>query len=163
MEKLVLSAQLAVSAATAWISAQLGILYPVLGVLIAFMIIDYCTGMAASKVEAIDHPDDPAYGWSSAKGAKGIVKKVAYLCVIACAAGVDYVILRVAAEAGLQPQGKAYFALLAAIWYILNEALSIAENAGRMGAPVPEWLKKYIAVLKHQVDTSAGGEDKEES
>ena len=44
------------------------------------------------------------------------------------------------------------FSLLATAWYILNETLSITENAGRMGAPVPEWLVKYIAVLKDKID-----------
>ena len=39
------------------------------------------------------------------------------------------------------------------VWYLLNEALSITENAGRMGAPVPEWLSKYIAVLKNKIDS----------
>lgn len=43
------------------------------------MVIDYLSGMAASAVEALDHPDDKSYGWSSKKGAKGIAKKVAYL------------------------------------------------------------------------------------
>ena len=49
----------------------------------------------------------------------------------------------------------AMFGLLAAVWYILNEILSIIENAGRMGAPVPGWLKKYIAVLRNKIDTKA--------
>lgn len=33
------------------------------------------SGMAASAVEALDHPDDKSYGWSSKKGAKGIAKR----------------------------------------------------------------------------------------
>ena len=48
---------------------------------------------------------------------------------------------------------------MVAVWYILNELLSIIENAGRMGAYVPEWLMKYIAMLKGKID--AGQEDKE--
>ena len=46
-----------------------------LGVLLCLMVIDYLSGMAASAVEALDHPDDKSYGWSSRKGAKGIAKK----------------------------------------------------------------------------------------
>ena len=49
--------------------------------------------------------------------------------------------------------------LLVTSWYLVNEALSITENAGRMGAPVPEWLAKYIAVLKNKID---GQVDKKE-
>ena len=41
-----------------------------------------------------------------------------------------------------------------AVWYILNELLSIIENAGRMGANVPDWLCKYIAVLKDKIDST---------
>ena len=47
----------------------------------------------------------------------------------------------------------AFFGLLVTLWYILNELLSVIENAGRMGGPVPEWLRKYIAVLKDKIDS----------
>ena len=138
---------------TAWFSARLGILFPALVILMGMMVIDYISGMAASKYEALNHPGDSNYGWSSKKGAKGIIKKVGYLCVIAVAMVVDYIILKVAAEAGLQIGAKAFFGLLVVVWYLLNELLSIIENAGRMGAPVPEWLTKYIAVLKNKIDS----------
>ena len=58
------------------------------------MVIDYLSGMAASAVEALDHPDDKSYRWSSRKGAKGIAKKVAYLVVIAVAMVIDYIIIQ---------------------------------------------------------------------
>ena len=41
-------------------------------------------------------------------------------------------------------------------WFLLNEMLSIIENAGRMGVPIPEWLGKYIAVLKTRIDDKGG-------
>lgn len=50
--------------------------------------------------------------------------------------------------------------LLVAVWYLLNELLSIIENAGRMGGPVPEWLRKYIAVLKDKIDSDYDPGDK---
>lgn len=144
--------QAAASAVLAWISARLGILFPVLIILTGMMVVDYITGMLASKCEALDHPKDPAYGWSSKKGLKGILKKVGYLCVIAVAMVVDYIILHVAVALGVPITAKAFFGLLVAVWYILNELLSIIENAGRMGAPIPEWLKKYIAALKNKIE-----------
>lgn len=149
----VIAVQGAVAAVGAWLSNRLGILYPVLCVLMAMMMVDYITGMLASKSEAIDHPDDPEYGWSSKKGAKGIIKKVGYLCVIAAAMVVDYVIATVSGQIGFSMPASAFFGLLVAVWYLLNELLSIIENAGRMGAAVPEWLLKYIAVLKDKIDT----------
>ncbi len=157
--------QLITSGVIAWIAAKLGILFPVLMTLMALMVIDYITGMMASKVEAVEHPSDPAYGWSSKKGAVGIAKKVGYLCVIAVAMVLDYTVLNVATTLGITiPNIKAFFGLMTAIWYIMNEALSITENAGRIGAPVPAWLTKYIAVLKDKIDDKAEdvtGNDKE--
>ena len=149
--------QAGATALLAWMSAKLGLLLPVICILAGAMILDYITGMLASKYEALEHPDDPKYGWSSRRGAEGIIKKVGYLCVIAVAMIIDYIILHVAAEAGIQISLKAFFGLLVAVWYVLNELLSIIENAGRMGAPVPEWLLKYVAVLKNKIDAQGGG------
>lgn len=144
----------ALAAAGAYLSGKLGILFPVLSMLAAMMVVDYITGMLASKTEAIDHPNDSSYGWSSKKGAKGIIKKVGYLCVIAVAMVVDYVIVMVSGTLGFMVPVNAFFGLLVAVWYLLNELLSITENAGRMGAAVPEWLLKYIAVLKDKIDST---------
>ena len=155
MRAMYMTIQAAAAAIIAWLSARLGILLPVLCVLLTAMVLDYITGMLASKREALEHPDDPAYGWSSRRGAEGIIKKVGYLCIIAAAMIVDYIILSVAAQAGIEIALKAFFGLLVAVWYILNELLSIIENAGRMGAPVPDWLAKYVAVLKNKIDAQA--------
>ncbi len=145
-------AQGAVAAVGALLSDRLGILYPVLCALIAVMVIDYITGMAASKAEAIDHPDDPNYGWSSKKGAKGILKKFGYACVITAAVLVDYIISLTSQRLGFNMPANIFFGLLVSIWYFLNEILSIIENAGRMGADVPKWLCDYIMVLKSKVN-----------
>lgn len=142
-----------VSVIGAWFFDRIGILLYVLLMLLAMMIVDYLTGMMASKREAIDHPDDPGYGWSSSKGAIGIFKKVGYLCIIAVAMVFDVIIRKVALEMGIQLNIKAIFGLVVAVWYLLNELLSIIENAGRMGAPVPEWLSKYISVLKNKIES----------
>ncbi len=140
------------SGVMAWLFARMGVLLYVIIILAAAMAIDYITGMLASKSEAIDHPDNPEYGWNSRKGAKGIIKKAGYLCGIAVAMMVDYTILRVASEIGMEIELKAFFGIMVAVWYLLNEALSIIENAGRMGAPVPDSLRQYIAVLKNKIE-----------
>ena len=158
MKQAYITIQAAAAAIIAWLSARLGILLPVLCILAVAMVLDYITGMLASKREAIEHPDDPAYGWSSKRGAEGIIKKVGYLCIIAAALIVDYIILHVAAQIGLEISLKAFFGLLVAVWYILNELLSIIENAGRMGAAVPSWLSKYVAVLKDKIDSQGADE-----
>lgn len=158
MKQMYIAVQGAVAAMIAWLSAKLGLLFPVLVILFAVMILDYITGMLASKREAMEHPEDPAYGWSSRRGAEGIIKKVGYLCIIAAAMIVDYIILYVAAQAGMELSAKAFFGLLVAVWYVLNELLSIIENAGRMGSKVPTWLSKYVAVLKDKIDSQGEGE-----
>lgn len=144
---------------TAWISAKLGALGPLLMVLIGLMLIDYITGMWASKIEAVDHPEDPTLGWSSKKGAKGIAKKVGYICVITVALALDYLIVTMGDKMGLSIEVHGALGMLVAAWYILNELLSVIENAGRMGAPIPDWLARYIAALKSKVDARADTED----
>lgn len=143
----------ALAAAGAYLSGKLGALFPVLCLFTAAMAIDYITGMLASKVEAIKYPLDPAYGWNSKKGAIGIIKKVSCLCVIAVSMIVDYILVLASRELDFQMPVTAFFSLLVAVWYLLNELLSIIENAGRMGANVPEWLKRYIAVLRDKIDS----------
>ena len=92
------------AAAGAFFSDKLGILYPVLCVLMGMMVLDYITGMLASKTEAIDHPDGQKVWLEQQKRAKGIIKKVGYLCVIAVAMVVDYVIARVSGQLGYRHQ-----------------------------------------------------------
>ena len=70
----------------------------------------------------------------------------------------DYVIMVAAGQIGFEIRRSVFFGLLVAAWYILNELLSITENAGRMGAPVPKWLVKYIAVLKSKIDEKGSEE-----
>lgn len=148
-----MSIQVCVTGLVAYLSQKLGVTFYLLGILLCLMVIDYLSGMAASAVEALDHPDDKSYGWSSKKGAKGIAKKVAYLFVIAVGMVIDYVIIQTSGVLGFNLPNTMP-SLLVTVWYMLNEALSITENAGRMGAPVPEWLMKYIAALKNKIDRS---------
>ena len=148
-----MSIQVCVTGLVAYLSQKLGVTFYLLGILLCLMVIDYLSGMAASAVEALDHPDDKSYGWCSRKGAKGIAKKVAYLFVIAVGMVIDYVIIQTSGVLGFNLPNT-MLSLLVTVWYMLNEALSITENAGRMGAPVPEWLMKYKEALKNKIDSS---------
>ena len=97
-------------------------------------------------------------GGVAARGRSGSPKKVAYLFVIAVAMVIDYVIIQTSSVLGASLPNT-MLSLLVTVWYLLNEALSITENAGRMGAPVPEWLAKYIAVLKNKIDSKGENGD----
>lgn len=146
--------QAVLAAIIAYLSDKLGILFPVLCVLTGAMIIDYFTGMLASKKEAIEHPNNENYGWCSKKGALGIIKKVSYLCMIAVAMMVDFVISVTSGYLNISMPVTTFFGLLVSVWYLLNELLSIIENAGRMGGPVPDWMRRYISVLKDKIDNA---------
>ena len=71
---------------------RLGLICPSLSLLIFLMILDYISGMLAAKKEAIEHPDDQKYGWSSKKSIIGIYKKVGYILIVLVAISTDYII-----------------------------------------------------------------------
>lgn len=150
----------AITVAISWITARLGILFFPVVILMLMMVIDYITGMLASQKEAIEHPEDPDCGWSSRKGVLGIIKKVGYVCIIVVAVSLDHILVQAAAPLGFELP-RAIFGLLVTVWLVLNEMLSIVENAGRMGAPVPPWLAKCVASLKDKIDQEADQNDAE--
>lgn len=51
---------------------------------------------------------------------------------------------------------------LTATWYILTELGSIIENAGKMGAPIPGFVKQALVIYKGAVD-AAGEKETENS
>lgn len=44
------------------------------------------------------------------------------------------------------------------LWYIFTELGSIAENAEKMGAPVPSWIKKGLKQYRDKLDKHEGQE-----
>ena len=46
------------------------------------------------------------------------------------------------------------------VFYILFYAISVVENLGEMGIPVPEWLKKYIYKLSDEYKEGKNNEQK---
>ena len=99
----------------------------------AAMVIDFLAGMAASAKEAVEHPDDDKYGWSSRKGMIGIFKKFGYILVIVASMILDFLIYKLSGVLSVTLPMTMFFSTLVTAWFILNECLSITENAGRMG------------------------------
>ncbi|MGF7429576.1 phage holin family protein [Thermoanaerobacterium thermosaccharolyticum] len=99
-----------------------------LGILLAFVIFDYVTGVIAAGIEG---------KLSSNVGLKGIAKKVAIFVIVAVANLVD----RALGNAHIFRDATIFF-------YLANELLSIIENVGRSGVPIPEVIKKAVAVLQ---------------
>lgn len=135
-----------------FIGEKLGLIGPSMILLCALMIVDYVSGMLASKKEAIEHPKDKRYGWNSKKGIIGIYKKVGYLLTILVAISTDYIIFRFIKEIGIDYNTKTFFGLLVVIWFILNELLSILENAGRMGVILPNFIIRVLTEIKGKID-----------
>lgn len=136
-----------------YLDEKLGFTFYLLGILVILMVMDYFSNIGASVIEGLDYPEDNRYRWNSRKVVKGIAKKVAYFCVIVAAMAIDCVLIKISSQFGLLIPTNARLSLLITVWYLFNEALSITENARRMGAPVPSWLIKYIAVLKNKIDS----------
>lgn len=97
-------------------------------VLLAFVIIDYITGIIAAGIEG---------KLSSSVGFKGIAKKIFIFTLVAVANLIDMSL------------GDGHIIRDATIFFYLgNELLSIIENAGRAGLPVPDPIKKAVEILK---------------
>ena len=107
-------------------------LNPVYWVLLGFMGLDIATGiLAAFASRTLD----------SAVSFRGITKKVLALLIVVAAAvlGANSQSLGLSFEL---PLGEAV-----AIYYIVNEALSVIENAARAGVPIPPVLTDALAKL----------------
>ena len=76
----------------------------------------------------------------------GILKKAVIMLVVLLSVQLDGVI-----------GGKAMFQSAAIFFYIANEGLSILENAGRIGLPMPEALKGALVKLKDGKNDTAEG------
>ena len=102
--------------------------------LLAFMGVDYITGLivaAASK-----SPKSRNGGLSSAIGMKGLAKKCVILMLVLVSVRLDLTL------------GTSYIRDAVCIGFILNELLSIIENAGLLGVPFPPAFKNAIEILK---------------
>ena len=135
------------SATLAVFAVYMGALAVPIIILMVMMILDYLSGMAGAWSQN---------NLSSKIGAKGIIKKVGYMALIVVAMGVDYLIYSGIAVANIEVGYNMWFGLLVAVWLIINEMISILENLGKLGVPIPEFLTKIIKRLKN----SAEGETK---
>lgn len=142
--------QMFVSAALAGLLYYLGIVSIPIIMLIFAMIVDYVTGMSAAWYNS---------ELSSKKGIKGIVKKISYLALVVVAMIIDWLISQGLQQINVNMNYSVFFAVLVAVWLIINELISTLENLSRMGVPIPNFLKKIINKLKMTVDKGDGKDD----
>ena len=107
-------------------------------VLLIMIGLDYITGVLVAFFK--NSPHTQGGGLSSAVGFKGLVRKFVMIVIVAAAYQLDKLI------------GTNYVRDMVAIAFICNEALSLVENAGLLGIPIPQILLKSIEVLKGKTD-----------
>ena len=106
--------------------------------LIAFVVIDYLTGVVCAVTDK---------KLSSEIGAKGIFKKVLIFALV----GVGHIVdSHVLGNGGAIRSAVIFF-------YLSNEGISILENASHIGLPIPEKLKSILEQLHDRDDKKGGG------
>lgn len=104
-------------------------------ILIVFTVLDYATGVLASGLEG---------KLSSKVGIKGIAKKIYIFVMVAAANLVDMTL-----------GTDTFFRDAAIFFYIANELISIIENGGRIGVPIPPVIKQAVEVLQSKGETKS--------
>lgn len=117
------------------VSALLGGFDMSLVTLLIFMAIDYVTGLI---VAGVFHKSQKSRtgALESRAGWKGLGRKGVTLLIVLVAARLDILL------------GVTFVRDGVVIAYIVNELLSIVENAGLMGIPIPDAVKNAIEALK---------------
>lgn len=100
-----------------------------LSILLAFVIIDYVSGVVAAAFDG---------KLNSEVGLRGIAKKVSIFAIVAVAHLIDVALV---GQASL-------FRDVAIFFYLANEILSIFENVGKIGVPIPEKLRNAVEKLR---------------
>lgn len=121
-----------------WVGWFLGGFDGFMYALIAFIFVDYITGVTAAAVNK---------ELSSEVGARGIAKKVGELLLVGVGNVLDKQILQ---------QGAAMRTLVI-FFYVANEGLSILENLGKIGLVLPKPLRDLLKKLR---DDNNGKGDK---
>lgn len=99
--------------------------------LLIFMGVDYLTGLIVAAAGK-----SPKGKLSSKVGWKGLAKKCIILLLVLVAARLDVIL------------GTSYVRAGVCIAFMCNEVISILENAGLMGVPLPDVLKNAIDLLQ---------------
>lgn len=101
-----------------------------LKILLTIIILDYLTGVC----EAIINKK-----LNSKIGAKGIMKKVGYLIIVSVAVLLDQIV----GDTGAIRNLVIYF-------FVANEGISILENWGAMGLPLPKKITEVLEQIKNE-------------
>ena len=109
--------------------------------LVIFMAIDYITGLIVAGVFHAS-PKTETGTLESRAGWKGLIRKGETLLIVLVACRLDAVM------------GSNFVRDAAVIAFVANETISIIENAGLMGLPIPEVIIKAVDILKQKAESS---------
>lgn len=104
--------------------------------LLIFMMIDYVTGIVVAGVFH-NSPKTANGGLESKAGMKGLIRKCTMLLFVLIGHRLDIAV------------GTTYIRDAVCIAFMVNELISIVENSGLMGLPIPKVITNAIEVLKH--------------
>ena len=125
--------QLIFAAIGGWLGYFVGGCDGLLYALIAFVIIDYITGVMCAVTDK---------KLSSAVGFKGICRKVLIFALV----GIGHILdTHVFGETGVLRTAVIFF-------YISNEGVSLLENAGHLGLPIPSKVKAVLEQLHDRAE-----------
>lgn len=116
---------------------------------VLLMLADWLAGSAAAFQRG---------NWSSARLREGAWHKGGMVIIVIVALVADWLIGTMLANLpgiALPFQYSVLLAPLVIVWYIVGELGSLVEHAVAMGAPVPAWLLRILAVSKDAVDAAA--------
>lgn len=129
MDKLIGAAKLVFGGIIAAVSGFIGGMDGIMYALIAFITIDYATGVAVAVKEK---------KLSSEVGFWGLVRKVCILALVGVAHYIDCYVM----------QSGDVIRTVAAMYYIGNEGISILENCGNLGLPLPPKLMAVMVQIR---------------
>ena len=132
--------QLIFSAVGGWLGYFLGGCDGLLYALIAFVVIDYITGVMCAVIDR---------KLSSAVGFKGIFRKVLIFLLVGIANIID---VQVVGTGAVLRTAVIFF-------YISNEGVSLLENAGHLGLPIPEKIKTVLEQLHDRAENGKEGNE----
>lgn len=110
-----------------------------ISVLCIFIVLDFITGIIGAILCKSEKSESG--GLNSKVIWLGIIKKVLELTMVAVGHQFDLLL------------GATYIRDAVVIAYIITETVSIIENAGLIGLPIPPIIKKVIDVLKNKNDS----------
>ena len=132
--------QLIFAAVGGWLGYFLGGCDGLLYALIAFVAIDYITGVMCAILDKT---------LSSEVGFKGICRKVLMFLLVGIGNIID---VQVLGSPGVLRTAVIFF-------YLSNEGVSLMENAAHLGLPVPDAIKTVLEQLHDRAEGKEDGQD----